>query len=148
MIRRNNRPDSFVLTYFLMVLGLFSCTENNSHSGGPEGRPNILFIAVDDLRPQLGVYGEDFMVTPHMDRLAREGRLFTNHYVIVPTCGPSRYALLTGQYPLNTAELRNDIFEKTTALQTRPTNPDSMVDAFRRNGYYTVGMGKIHPQSD
>lgn len=148
MIRRNNRPDSFVLPCFLMVLGLFSCTENKSHSGGPEGRPNILFIAVDDLRPQLGVYGEDFMVTPHMDRLAREGRLFTNHYVIVPTCGPSRYALLTGQYPQNTAELRNDIFEKTTALQTRPTNPESMVDAFRRNGYYTVGMGKISHSAD
>ena len=53
-------------------------------------QPNILFIAVDDLRPDLGCYGESHMVTPNIDRLASEGRIFRNHYVAVPTCGASR----------------------------------------------------------
>ena len=46
--------------------------------------PNVIFIAVDDLRPQLGCYGESHMLTPHMDTLASQGRLFRNHYVAVP----------------------------------------------------------------
>ena len=49
--------------------------------------PNVLFIAVDDLRPDLGCYGEGHMITPHMDTLASQGRMFRNHYVAVPTCG-------------------------------------------------------------
>ena len=61
--------------------------------------PNVLFIAVDDLRPQLGCYGESYMVTPHIDTLASQGRMFRNHYVAVPTCGASRYALMSGLRP-------------------------------------------------
>ncbi|MFC4995682.1 sulfatase-like hydrolase/transferase [Rubritalea tangerina] len=61
--------------------------------------PNVLFIAVDDLRPELACYGESHMVTPHIDKLAASGRLFKNHYVAVPTCGASRYALMTGYKP-------------------------------------------------
>ncbi|HLT93304.1 MAG TPA: sulfatase [Membranihabitans sp.] len=109
---------------------------------------NILFIAVDDLRPQLGIYGHEYMVTPHMDRLAREGRWFTHHFVNVPTCGPSRYTMLTSKYPQSPAELQNNIFEKTTALNTSTEQPESLADAFRRNGYYTVGIGKISHAAD
>jgi len=144
----------FEYVYIFLSLLFVSCTgENKSNDQNDNNSPNILFIAVDDLRPQLGAYGKDFMITPNMDRLAGEGRLFRHHYVTVPTCGSSRYALLTGQYPHNTAELGNDIFYKTTAGErgTRKHNvdsPESMVEAFRLNGYYTVGMGKISHSAD
>lgn len=62
-------------------------------------RPNILFIPVDDLRPQLGCYGQKQMATPHIDQLASEGVLFTNAYCQVPVCGASRASLLTGMRP-------------------------------------------------
>ncbi len=58
-------------------------------------RPNVLFIAVDDLRPELGCYGNDLINTPRLDNLASEGCVFTHHFVAVPTCGASRYGLLT-----------------------------------------------------
>ena len=130
----------------LLILCL-AC-QNEEPSAQHSTPPNILFITVDDLRPQLGAYGHEYMVTPHMDRLAKNGRLFANHYVIVPTCGPSRYTMLTGQYPVTRAELRNDIFEKTTAMNHRSDKPESMIEAFRRNGYYTVGIGNISHSPD
>ena len=52
--------------------------------------PNVLFIAVDDLRPELGCYGVDYIQTPRIDAFAKTGRLFRNHYVTAPSCGPSR----------------------------------------------------------
>ena len=131
--------------FFLLIVFICSCADQQAEI---TQSPNILFIAVDDLRPQLGAYGEDYMVTPNMDRLASEGRLFRHHYVTVPTCGSSRYALLTGQYPRNTVELNNNIFEKATAGKPQSDRPESMVEAFRRSGYYTVGMGKISHSAD
>ena len=59
-------------------------------------KPNILFICVDDLRPDLGCYGNEFVKTPNIDRLAESGIVFSNHFVQVPTCGASRLSLLTG----------------------------------------------------
>lgn len=144
---RNKRHFNLIIVCSFITF--LSCSEENISSEKEfENKPNILFIAVDDLRPQLGAYGEDYMVTPHMDQLAREGRLFTNHYVTVPTCGPSRYSLLTGQYPTSTAELNNNIFYHATAGKPKGQKPESMAEAFRRNGYYTVGMGKISHSAD
>ena len=71
------------------------------------GKPNLLFIAVDDLRPQLGCYGESWMKTPNIDRLAASGLTFTRHYVQVSTCGASRHALLTGLRPSVAADYNN-----------------------------------------
>jgi arylsulfatase A-like enzyme len=102
---------------------------------------NVLFITVDDLRPQLGCYGHDEMVTPRLDRLAAQGRLFTHHYVQVPTCGASRCALLTGRYPCEARAYENDAFA------TLPRDEDdavvSLPQLFRENGYHTASIGKI-----
>lgn len=105
-------------------------------------KPNILFIAVDDLRPQLRAYGYDFMVTPHMDKLASQGRLFHHHYVQVPTCGASRYALLTGQWPKRPASLDNGAF----TLYREGHAPKSLPQWLGEQGYATVQMGKISHQ--
>src|SRR5688500_17292899 len=62
-------------------------------------KPNVLFIAVDDRRPQLGCYGQTQMKTPHMDALAKRGLLFNRAYCQQAVCSPSRISLLTGRRP-------------------------------------------------
>lgn len=107
--------------------------------------PNVLFIAVDDLRPELGCYGESHMVTPHIDALASQGRLFRNHYVAVPTCGASRYALMSGLRPTSTTD-DNNAFNQMPA--SMPAEPESWVDLLRRNGWHTVSLGKLTHEPD
>ncbi|NOU36314.1 MAG: sulfatase [Kiritimatiellaceae bacterium] len=101
-------------------------------------RPNILFIAVDDLRPQLGCYGNAQMKTPNIDRLAGQGVLFRRAYCQFAVCGPSRASVLSGMYPEHSKVQDN-------VLNFRQTVPDtvSLPQYFRENGYQTVGMGKI-----
>ena len=108
----------------------------------PQKPPNVLFIAVDDLRPQTGAYGESGMVTPNFDRFAAQARLFERHYVQVPTCGASRYALLTGNRPASAAHTRNDAIRDLLPKTERET-PESFAHLFRRAGYRTVSIGKI-----
>ena len=63
-----------------------------------EPGPNILLICVDDLRPELGCYGVDYIESPNIDALAADGRMFRRHFVQAPTCGASRFTLLSGTY--------------------------------------------------
>jgi iduronate 2-sulfatase len=65
-------------------------------------RPNVLFIAVDDLKPLIGCYGQPEARTPHLDRLAARGTIFTANYCQYSLCGPTRASLLTGLSPLTT----------------------------------------------
>ena len=60
--------------------------------------PNILLICVDDLRPELKSFGADYISSPNIDGLAEIGVSFQKHFVNAPSCGPSRYTMLTGQY--------------------------------------------------
>jgi len=107
--------------------------------------PNVLFIAVDDLRPELGCYGASHMVTPNMDTLASQGRLFRNHYVAVPTCGASRYALMSGLRPTSATDDNNAFNSMPTS---QPATPESWVDLLRRNGWHTVSLGKVTHEPD
>ena len=68
-------------------------------AGTDEKRPNVLFIAVDDLRPQIACYGHKQMISPNIDRLASNGVIFSRCYCQVPVCGASRASLLTGVRP-------------------------------------------------
>lgn len=103
-------------------------------------RPNVLFIAVDDLRPWLGCHDPKLAVSPNIDRLAKEGRRFSRHYVQVPTCGASRCALMFGRYPGRLpGDAGNEAIQKTAAKQPHPALPA----LFRQNGYRTVSVGKI-----
>ena len=61
-------------------------------------KPNILLICVDDLRPELKSFGANYISSPNIDALASKGVIFQKHFVNSPSCGPSRYSLLTGQY--------------------------------------------------
>ncbi|MCP5537510.1 MAG: sulfatase [Akkermansiaceae bacterium] len=114
-------------------------------AAGLRAAPNVLFIAVDDLRPELGCYGEAHMHTPNIDSLASQGRLFRNHYVAVPTCGASRYALMSGLRPTASTD-GNDAFNQMPSSPT--SNPESWVELLRRNGWRTVSIGKVAHEPD
>jgi len=102
-------------------------------------RPNVLLICVDDLRTHLGCFGYDDILSPHIDQLAKEGRLFTRHYVSVAACGPSRCSLLTGRYHGRSW----DAWGEARKLNTEPDVPVSLPHLFRRNGYRTLCIGKV-----
>ncbi|MEJ7768887.1 MAG: sulfatase [Chitinophagaceae bacterium] len=116
--------------------------------GTAKPRYNVLFLFIDDLRPELGCYGSKNIHSPNIDGLASGATLFKRHYVMVPTCGPSRACLLTGRRPRNIDEISNDVLEKKLRAQVPPNIPESFVDNLRLNGYYTVGMGKISHSPD
>lgn len=108
-------------------------------------RPNVLLLCIDDLRPELNCFGKSYIKSPNIDRLAAGGRPFFRHYVQAPTCGASRYTLLTGRY--GTAS-NAALFTRAKALKAKPdTVPPSMPAWFRQNGYTTVSVGKVshHP---
>jgi len=102
---------------------------------------NILFIAADDLRPQLNCYGRTDMITPNLDNLASEGLLFNRAYCQAATCRASRVSLLTGLRPDSTEiwtnQSRHDRFRDH--LPTIVTLPQQ----FKNHGYHTQGFGKI-----
>jgi len=118
----------------------------------PAAKPlNVLLIAVDDLRPELGCYGASHAQTPHIDRLAEEGVLFTEHFVAVPTCGASRYALLTGRSPARSGVRNgnNSFFTGPVALRhEQQPGAQSLPEQFRRSGYHTVCIGKVSHTAD
>lgn len=111
---------------------------------------NVLLIAVDDLRPELGSYGRTPSVSPHLDDLAKTSSRFTNHFVQVPTCGASRYALLTGRSPHHSGALRNNAFYGgSTSLSAKQLpGAQTLPELFRRSGYHTTLIGKISHTPD
>ena len=119
---------------FLKTLGLAALAK-----GASAGQtPNVLFIAVDDLRPELGIYGAAHVLSPRIDALGRSGTVFTHAYCQQAVCNPSRASLMTGLRP-DTLRVWN--------LQTdfRTTKPEAVTvtQAFMSAGYSAVSIGKI-----
>ncbi len=133
----------------LLVILFFSShkTDISNTSKPAKQRYNVLFIFVDDLRPDLGCYDNKIVHSPNIDKLAKQGTVFKKQFVTVPTCGPSRVSLLTGMRPCTATDLSNDVLEIRRAENIK-TTPESFVENFRLNGYYTVGIGKISHSPD
>ena len=107
---------------------------------GPERkRPNVLFLVCDDLNCDLGCYGHRQVKTPHIDRLASRGVLFSSAFCQFPLCGPSRASFLTGMYPDQTLVRRNAIY-----IREHIPNVVTMPQMFRRNGYFATRIGKMY----
>lgn len=102
-------------------------------------KPNVLFIIVDDLRPQLGCYGESQMHTPNMDRLAKEGIMFRRAYCQQAVCNPSRTSLLTGKRPETT-----QIFGNDDHFRCHIDKVVTLPQYFKENGYFTQSVGKVY----
>lgn len=101
-------------------------------------RPNVLFVIVDDLRPELGCYGNTEIKTPHFDRFARESVIFQRAYCQAAACAPSRASVMMGMRPESTRVW-------SLGEKFREINPDAvtMPQYFHKFGYHTVSMGKI-----
>ena len=107
-------------------------------------RPNVLFIAVDDLRPELRCYGAAHIHSPNIDRLAKRSTLFERAYCMVPTCGASRSALMTGLRPAH-----NRFVNFLARADEDAPHVDGLHTHFKKNGYHTVSLGKVfHHVSD
>ena len=108
-------------------------------------RKNVLFIAVDDLRPELGTYGSNYVSSPNIDALASKSMLFEKAYCQVAVCAPSRASLLTGRRPDTNHVWRVSDIEYWRTVPDA-TNATTIPQYFKENGYVSIGMGKIfHP---
>ncbi|WP_425236090.1 sulfatase [Ulvibacterium sp.] len=136
-----------MLRFFLILIITFLFSGTFKNPPLKKTKPNILFIAVDDLRTELGVYNS-IAKSPHMDSLARTGSYFTHHYVQVPTCGASRHALLTGMRPSKPIHLSNRAIEKEISGKPEQATPETFIHKLKREGYHTVGIGKISHSAD
>lgn len=115
------------------------CCLGNRLTAEEAGHPNILFIAVDDLRPQLACYGEQQMHTPNIDRLASQGVLFERAYCMVPTCGASRASLLSGIRPNRKRFVNYLAWAEKDAPTAVPLNT-----YMHKSGYQTYSLGKVY----
>ncbi len=117
---------------FTLLLALAQAT----HGAG--GKPNVLFIVVDDLRCSLGCYGDPQVKSPHIDSLAKRGMKFERAYCQYPVCNPSRSSFLTGWRPDTTGILENE-----TPLRLKHPEVVTLPQLFREHAYFTASLGKI-----
>lgn len=125
-----------------LVISLFLGAWITQAAASPQ---NVLLICIDDLRPELRCFGADYIHSPHIDKLAEGARIFSRHYVQAPTCGASRFTLLTGRYGRKNRS-NGALFARAKEWKEPPAIP-SMPRHFRDHGYTTVSVGKIshHP---
>jgi iduronate 2-sulfatase len=126
----------FAISFFLAYL----FHDTSSLCGAEQAkRPNVLFIAIDDLRPALGCYGDEIAVTPNIDRLASHGTVFHRAYCQQSVCSPSRLSLMTGRRP-------DTIRVWDLGTHFRAAIPDvvTLPQHFRNHGYHSQSLGKIY----
>ena len=104
-----------------------------------EGRLNVLFIGVDDLKPMLGCFGHKGIRSPHIDRLAARGTVFERTYCQQAVCAPSRASLMSGCRPDTTR-----VWNLQTPLRRVMPDVLTLCQHFKQNGYMTVSLGKIY----
>ena len=108
-----------------------------------KSKPNILFIAVDDLKPILGCYGDKLIKTPNIDRLAKMGTVFLNNYCQQAVCGPTRASLMTGKRPDYTK-----VWDLKTPMRDMVPDILSLPQYLIKQGYSTQGIGKVYDPLD
>jgi arylsulfatase A-like enzyme len=133
-----------VVAACLLLADGSALAQDASHTAAPTAkRPNILFIAIDDLRPQLGCYGAAQMKTPNIDALAKTGVMFTRAYCQQAVCSPSRTSLLTGLRPDST-----HVYDLKTHFRNTVPDAVTLPQIFKDNGYFAAGFGKIFHLED
>lgn len=120
----------FISIYLCWLVPFFSALQ---------AKPNVLFIAIDDLRPELGCYGSPIAQSPHLDELAKEGMCFDRAYCQQAICSPSRASLMTGARPDQIGVIENTAY-------FRQLNPEvvTLPQHFISQGYEAVYCGKIY----
>ncbi len=121
----------------LSFIIIFGCNKKNTIDKNQ--KLNVLFLIADDLNCDLGSYGHSQVISPNIDKLAKNGTLFANAHNQYPLCGPSRASFMTGMYADQTKMTNNNVLLRTTV-------PDviTMGQRFRQQGYRSVRIGKIY----
>lgn len=125
-----------VAHFIIFAIGSIQCYATQS-------KPNILTIIVDDLRPVLGSYGHEVVVSPHIDSLANAGMTFTRAYANIPVCGASRASFMTS---IRATSKRFVNF--MSKAETDAPGAKSIPQVFKENGYYTISNGKVFHHRD
>ena len=102
-------------------------------------KPNVLFIAVDDLRPEMGCYGNPVVKTPNFDRLAARGIVFNRAYCQQAVCSPSRSSIMTGRRPDATR-----VWDLETHFRVALPDTITLPQHFKANGYHCAALGKVY----
>jgi len=136
------------------VAGLIAAGYSLSQAWARQDQPNIIFILIDDLGyKDLSCYGSTFYETPNIDRLARNGMLFTDGYAACPVCSPTRASILTGKYParLNQTDwipgrgnLRDQKLLQVEDLNHLPREELTIAEVLQKAGYANGHIGKWH----
>lgn len=122
-----------VILLFVLCIFFTSCKES------AQQQPNILFIAIDDLRPELNCYGAGQIKSPNIDKLAAQGLIFNRAYCNVPVCGASRASLLTGVRPTRTR-----LLDHKTQKDVDYPDVVSLPMLLKKNNYITISNGKVY----
>jgi iduronate 2-sulfatase len=122
----------------LLAVTMAAALTSAAQAQNPQNRPNILFIAVDDLKPLLGCYGDKIVKSPNIDRLAKRGVVFERAYCNQAVCSPSRNALLTGVRPQTLG-----IYDLGTNFRKAAPDAVTLPQNFMKAGYRTEAIGKI-----
>jgi arylsulfatase A-like enzyme len=109
------------------------------YAAPPKDKLNVLFFAVDDLRPELNCYGKAQIKSPNIDRLARHGVQFNRAYCQQAVCSPTRTSLLTGLRPDSTR-----VYDLVVHFRDTVPNVVTLPQHFKNHGYHTVGFSKIY----
>jgi arylsulfatase A-like enzyme len=123
----------------LPLATLTACLLLGAHATEAEGKPNVLFIAMDDLNDWIGCLGGHPQTkTPNLDRLAKSGVLFRNAHCAAPSCNPSRTAIFTGLPPH-----RSGLYQNTQKLREVMPAAELLPRYFSNQGYWSAGSGKL-----
>lgn len=134
----SNLKMAFPALGMLPSLGIYA--EDNA----ADEKKNVLFIIVDDLRPELNCYGAKYMKTPNIDRLASQGVMFENAYCNIPVSGASRASLFSGLRPAN-----NRYWDVQAEIDREAPGTVTLPQVFKENGYVTISNSKvIHGKND
>lgn len=144
-IRLLQRPALLVVLVLFVQLAARADAEENANTNrnalhaNPKSKSNVLFIAIDDLKPELGCYGSTEVLSPSIDRLASRSTVFLNAHCQFPVCGGSRASLMTGLRPEATG-----VMDLKTKMRAKNPNVITIAQMFADQGYTTAGVGKIY----
>jgi iduronate 2-sulfatase len=131
----------FRVLALLNLITLLTCTTSASADDrpNPAKRLNVLFFAVDDLRTEFGAYGDKYIHSPNLDRIAARGIVFNRAYCQQAVCSPTRSSLLTGTRPDTTK-----VWDLETHFRVALPDVVTLPQHFKNNGYFVQGMGKLY----
>lgn len=127
-----------MIRFFRVYIWALLCVLGG-HAFAASAKFNVLFIAVDDMRPELGCYGNKIIKTPNIDRIAARGMVFNHAYCQQAVCSPSRSSLLTGRRPDAT-----EVWDLNTHFRVALPNCITLPQHFKENGYHCSALSKIY----